>query len=180
MKAFIKVAVVLGLLLALMWSIKTAVHQIDQGGYKRASAEAAAALEKQKREASQALATEKAKTLAAEQALQRQAIQQEYTDAKHQTTVKDLSSRLRLLAGRPGGLRDPNAPGCGGGSGGATGAADASTPGGAADPAQTGGLLSVPLVELLQRAMREADDINVAYASCRADAYAIRAALPAP
>lgn len=132
------------------------------------------ALNKQKAEAAELLATETAKVRGAEQALQTIKNNQELQDADHQKTVANLSDRLRSLAGPTGRLRDPNAPGCGLSSSGAP-PDTAAAPGDSADhPAQTGGLLSVQLSDLLIRVLREADDINDAYSSCRADAYAVR------
>ena len=174
MSAFFKVAILLGLLLALMFGVRA----IDQRGYQRASAEATAALEKQKREAAAELASETAKTRAAEQALRDFKTNQDIQDAKAQSTVADLSRRLRQRAGQSGRLRDPNAPGCGGSGGGATGEAATAPGSGATDPAETGGLLSAELTGLLQRLTAEADEINIAYASCRADAYQVRALQP--
>lgn len=171
MTAFAKIAILLALVLAVLFGIR----QIDQRGYNRAKAEFTTALEKQKREAAEALAAEKENTRAAEQALREAKTNQDTQDAKSQSTVADLSRRLRQLAGPAGRLRDPNAHGCGGGSGSPTGDAATATGGSAADATEVGWLFSVPLTELLQRAMREADDINVAYASCRADAYTVRA-----
>lgn len=174
MSIFAKFAIVLGLLLALMFGVRA----IDQRGYDRAKAEATAALNDLKRQAERELASQTAKTLAAEQALRDFKTNQDIQDAKAQSTVADLSRRLRQLGGPAGRLRDPNAHGCGGSSGGPAGEAATATRSGAADPAEAGGLLSVPLTELLQRALRESDDINIAYASCRADAYAVRAEPP--
>lgn len=170
MSIFAKFAIVLGLLLALMLGVRA----IDQNGFDRASVQATAALEKQKNKAAAELASETAKTRAAEQALRDFKTNQDIQDAKAQSTVADLSSRLRQLAGKSGRLRDPNAHGCGRGGGGPTGEAATATGSGAADPAEAGGLLSVPLTELLQTALRESDDINVAYASCRADTFKVR------
>ena len=170
MTTFAKVALLLGLLLGLLWG----VNVVDQRGYNRAKAEATAALEKQKREAAGVLATETAKTRVAEQALKDFKTNQDIQDEKSQTTVADLSRRLRQLAGPAGRLRDPKAHGCGGGGGGATGADPAAPGSSAADPAEAGGLLSAELGGLLQQLTAEADAINVAYASCRADAYAVR------
>ena len=95
---------------------------------------------------------------------------QDLKDSNHENTVSALASRLHD-AGR---LRDPNAIGCGPGSGGpetpATGLASA----GAEDGGQTGGLLSKELTGLLNRLLEEADTINIAYASCKADSVGIR------
>jgi hypothetical protein len=167
----IKVAAVAALLVALFF----AEQYIEGLGYDRAKAEDRAAIEQSKREAANALLREVDKTHAAEQALQAFKNQQELKDADHQKTVADLSSRLRTLAGPAGRLRDPQAFGCGAGGSGSPGAV-APAPGVGADGgAQAGGLLSKPLTELLFRLTREADDINNAYASCRADAYTVRA-----
>lgn len=167
---FTKAAIAAGLVLALL----LALRQVDQRGYDRAMAEATAATNTLKAQAAATLASETAKTRSAEQALQAIKNTQELQDAAHQNTVADLSDRLRRLAGPAGRLRDPHAVGCGRGSGGAPGAA-ATTPGDrAADTTEAGGLLSAGLSGLLQRLQREADTINIAYASCRADAYAVR------
>ena len=174
MSAFFKVAILLGLLLALMLGVRV----IDQKGYDRAKAEATAALKEQQRQAERELASETAKTRAAEQALRDFKTNQDIQDAKAQTTVADLSRRLRQRAGKSGRLRDPNAHGCGCSSSGPSGEAATAPGSGAADPAEAGGLLSAELTGLLQRLTTEADEINVAYASCRADAYQVRALQP--
>lgn len=174
MSTFAKVAILLGLLLALMLGVRL----IDQNGYQRAKAEATAALKELQRQAERELASQTAKTRAAEQALHTFKTQQDIQDAKAQSTVADLSRRLRSLAGAPGRLRDANAHGCGRGSSGPAGEAATATGGGATDPAEAGGLLSAELTGLLQRLTTEADEINVAYASCRADTYAVRSEPP--
>lgn len=174
MTTFAKVAILLGLLLALMFGVRA----IDQRGYNRAKAEATAALKDLQRQAERELASQTAKTRAAEQALHTFKTQQDIQDAKAQTTVADLSRRLRQLAGQPGRLRDPNAHGCGRGSGGPTGEAATATGSGAADSAEAGGLLSAELTGLLQRLTTEADEVNLAYASCRADVYVVRESQP--
>ena len=167
---FVKAAIAVALVLALL----LALRQVDQRGYDRAMAEATAATNQLKAQAAATLASEAAKTRSAEQALQAIKNTQELQDAAHQSTVADLSDRLRRLAGPTGRLRDPHAAGCGGGSGGAPGAA-ATTPGDrAANHPEASGLLSAGLSGLFQRLQREADTINIAYASCRADAYAVR------
>lgn len=170
MSLFAKVVIGIGLVLALLF----ALQQVDQRGYDRALAEANAATEKIKREAAATLASEIQKTRQAEQALQAFKNTQELNDANHQKAVADMSRRLRDLAGPSGRLRDPHAARCGAGGSGTPGAV-AATPGDrAADPAEAGGLLSVPLSDLLSETLQESDDINNAYASCRADAYTVR------
>ncbi len=159
---------------ALMAALFVGEQYIEGLGYDRARAEHNAAIEKVKRKAADTLASETNKTRTAEQALQDFKNTQELQDATHQKTVADLSSRLRTLAGAPRRLRDPHAAGCGP-SGSGTPSEAAPAPGGrTADPAEAGGLLSAELGGLLQRLTFEADTINVAYASCRADAYAVR------
>lgn len=149
-------------------------RHIEQRGYLRAASEFSTAIEAQKNKASQLLAEETARANAAEAALQAFRSQQELKDTKHEKTVADLQDRLHRLAGPIGRLFDPNAPGCGAGGGVAQSGA-ATAPGTrSADATQAGGLLSKELSGLLQRLQLEADTINIAYASCRADAYAVR------
>ena len=138
------------------------------------------AIAKQKIAAAKLLADETAKTRAVETKLNAALAAQEKTDAQNAQTVAGLRADLRRksrAAGGPG-LHDPNAAGCGGGSGGTESPVATSADSGAADPAQAGGLLSEPLEQLLLRITSEADDINVAYASCRQDSMNIRAAAP--
>lgn len=133
-----------------------------------------AAIEKKKGEAARLLAAETTKVLDRERELADLKAKQEQQDAQHQKTVTDLQARLRAAAGPTGRLRDPNAPGCGGGSGGADGAPAANSGKRPADGAEAGGLLSAELSGLLQRLTFEADTINVAYASCRSTLTAER------
>ena len=136
-----------------------------------------AALDRQKITAAQLLATETAKAHDREAELQDAKNEQELKDANHQRKITDLADRLRAATGPAGRLRDPNAvAGCGAGSSSATGQAATAPRDSAADPAQAGGLLSVPLTELLTATLREADEVNAAYASCRADALSLRTA----
>ena len=151
------------------------VRHIEQRGYDRAQADCLAARAQLHAEATAILAAETDKTRLAEQALANLKNQQEMQDAANQKTIDDLSDRLRRAAGPAGRLRDPHAAGCGGGGG--------STPSEAAEPAgnrpgdaaETAGLLSADLTGLLQRLQLEADYINDAYSSCRAQAIAVRA-----
>lgn len=151
---------------------------IDGRGYSRAHAECTAATDAIKHQAAATLAAETAKARATEQALQTQTHHQELQDANNQKTVADLSDRLRRLAGPSGRLRDPQAGGCGAGGSGAPGAATPAAAGGATDAAQAGGLFSAAATDFLLQLARDADDVNAAYASCRADADAVRVAMP--
>jgi hypothetical protein len=168
----------LALALALLAGLFFSEQYIEGLGYSRAQAEATAAINQQKETAATLLATETDKARAAESALQAAKNNQEVQDAAHQKTVAGLSARLRKLAGPAGRLRDPNAAGCGCGGGGATGPTTPAPGDRADDSAQSAGLLSAELTELLQRLAREADDINAAYSSCRGDAFAVRQYLP--
>lgn len=169
--ALIKIGAGLALLAALFFGER----YIEGRGAARQLAVDTIAIAKQKTEAAGTLATEIQNTRRAEQALQTFKNTQELKDADHQKTVAGLSARLRDLAGPAGRLRDPNATGCGGGGGSASGAVAAAAGDSAADPAEAGGLLSAELSGLLRARLKEADDINSAYISCRADTYSVRA-----
>jgi hypothetical protein len=132
----------------------------------------------QKAQAILDLATETAKTQTAERGLVKFKNQREITDAKNRTTVAGLERRLRDAAGAAGRLRDPNQAGCGSGSGSTPDPVAASPSDRAGNPAEAGGLFSAGATELLQRLTREADEINMAYSSCRADALSLRMTLP--
>jgi hypothetical protein len=151
------------------------VHQ--QGiGEARAKTTYNAAIDKQKAKAGQLLATETQKAVTATKALHDAKVEREIDDAENARTVAALVGRLRA-AGAAGRLRDPNAAGCGIGGGGAPGAYPARAGGGAADATETGGLFSAGATELLQRLTREADEVNVAYTSCRPDSLNLREVL---
>jgi hypothetical protein len=165
-----------GLLLALWAGYEAwADHQQDIGD-QRATARYELALAKQRTEAATKLATVTAAVRAKELALNSFRDQQETLDAKHQATVaanaRRLAAAVSLHAGQ---LRDPNAAAqCGGGSGSAGSADPTRADHSADDPAQTGGLFSAAATRLLQRILREADEIDDAYASCRTDALQLR------
>jgi hypothetical protein len=96
---------------------------------------------------------------------------QEAEDEKRKMDRLAARDALAAAAGPAGRLRDPNAtaPRCP-----ADGPAAPAPAGGAADAAEAGGLLSAPLTRLLRELQLEADTINDAYASCRADALRLR------
>lgn len=133
-------------------------------------------LKDQKEEAAATLAAKVAEKEAVEKALAAFKAEQELKDAANKTMVKSLADRLLAAGNAAGRLRDPNATGCGPSGGGAKDATPTAAAGGPGNPAETGGLLSVQLSELLRQRLREADDINVAYAACRADTLNLRAA----
>ncbi len=132
------------------------------------------AIKDQKIAADKVLAVETAKVTARDTALNDLKNQQELKDADHQKITLRLTDQLRVAAGAAKRLRDPNAAGCGGGGGSPAGQTATGADGGAADRADAGGLLSAELTQLLQSDAKKADDINTAYASCRADSQAIR------
>ena len=95
--------------------------------------------------------------------LQAAADHQNITDHQHEKSTEILTDHIHTLAGLYAGrLRDPNATTM---SAGAT--ACAADPG-AGNTAETVGLLSVQLTDLLATTLRDADRINDAYISCHA------------
>jgi hypothetical protein len=163
-------AALLAILLALIAALQYGRHQYA-AGVATTTDHYEAAIARQKAQAAELLAAETAKVLARESELQDIRQKQELQDAQHQQTTNALADRLRRLGGPAGRLRDPNAtsPGCGRGGAGAPDAAPAGPPDRAADRADAGGLLSAELSALLRERLSQADQINLAYASCRAD-----------
>ncbi|MGV0960097.1 MAG: hypothetical protein ACOYB1_09700 [Limnohabitans sp.] len=168
---FIKFASIVALLALLFFG----ESYIESRGYDRAKSEDGVSIEQQKAQAAATLANEIQKNRTAEQALQTFKNDQEIKDVQHQQTVVALTDRLHGLAGPAGRLRDPNAARCGSGGDRPQGDVSTTASDSSDNPTEAGGLLSAQLSGLLQRLAREADDINVAYASCRADAYTVRA-----
>lgn len=142
-------------------------HRYDQGD-AAATLRDSVVIEKLKGDAATTLAAETERVRKAEQALRDFKDYQELKDADNRKIVQALADRVRSLIGDAGRLRDPNATGCGGSGGSATGQATEGAGDRPTDGTQTGGLLSVQLTDLFRRLTREADDINDAYASCRA------------
>ncbi len=133
-------------------------------------------IEAQKKEAAAVLAKETARVATAERTLQNFKNRQEVKDVRNKKTVDTLASLLRDLAGPAGRLRDPHADsGRGGGGSGSNGPDSAGTGNRPDNGSAPGGVLSAELTEFLQRLTIEADEINNAYISCRADAEAVRA-----
>lgn len=139
-----------------------------------------AALAKQKKEAAALLANETAKTKISEEALSNLKNLRELQDVENQKTVAGLSARLRDLAGPTERLRDPHAAGCGCGGRGATGQAAGADVDRADNGADAGGLVSQPLTDLLFKITDNAEQINLAYISCRADSVSTRAISAGP
>jgi hypothetical protein len=171
MNSFYVRAVVVLVLCAAAFYLERYIENI---GYTRAKALYETALAKQKLDAEKTLSAANARVLEAEQALALLKTQREKTDATNKQTVVALSDRLAQLASSNR-LRDPHATaGCGCGGDTAPAATATAAGPGHADPAQTAGVLSAELTGLLQQLTREADEINIAYASCRADAIDMR------
>jgi hypothetical protein len=171
------VAQILALLLAIstlagaFWGY--GAHRERQG----ATATAAiydAALTKQKSQAATLLANETARVLAQQTQLQYQLQTQEVTDAQSRKTIATLAARVRSLVDDAGRLRDPNAAGCGSGGGGAHADTATGAKSGAGDASAAGGLLSQQLTDFLFAQAADADAVNAAYASCRADSLRLR------
>jgi hypothetical protein len=132
-------------------------------------------IDEQKTEARTLLIAESAKVDAANRALRDFKDNQENEDAINGKTISLLADKLHILAATSGGLlRDPNAKGCWNGSSGAQSTTTTSTSSGAADVAQGAGVLSADLSRLLLRQASIADEVNLAYISCRADAINLR------
>lgn len=133
-----------------------------------------AAITKQKILASLELSTEKAKVAAAELALQNFKNQQELKDDSNKKTVSVLSARVAALVGAAGRLRDPYQTGCGCSGGSAKDQGASSNGNSAGNTPATSGLLSAELTGFLQSKMKQADVINLAYISCRAEDFQLR------
>lgn len=161
-------------LAALLGGLYMLERHIEQRGYARAEADYTAAIKRLHADAAAQLAEEVNKTRAAEQALNEAKNNQELKDATHTQTIASLSDRLRRATGPAGRLRDPNAAPCGRSGGGPEGGPATPADAGATNGPEAGGLLSAELAELLRQLTFDADTINAAYASCRADAYTVR------
>lgn len=142
-------------------------------GEDRATERYEKAISKHRLAAARLLAQETDKVRLVEKEIERWKQKQEVDDERNRKHVENLAARLRDLAGPAGRLRDPRA-GTGHGGDAPQGGAAAAACGGDGDTAQTGGLLSAELTGLLRRLTAEADEINMAYISCRADAVAVR------
>lgn len=136
----------------------------------------------QKKEAGRILELERAKTEKINADLRESRAKLEKASAQRIIDSKAAEKRLDAAAARNGGrLHDPNQTGCGSGGSGPQADPPAVAGVSAANPAEAGGLLSLPLSELLRRAMRESQEVNDAYADCRQDAINTRAPLaPSP
>ena len=155
-----------------------AAHQ--QGiGEARADAVWTVKVKIQKAEAVLLLDSERKKVAIGEQNLRNFKDKQEIQDGKNRTKVVGLERRLRAAAtanANAGRLRDPHAERCGPSSPTAPSPVAADPVDSPRDVAEGAGALSKPLTELLFELTREADEINLAYQSCRADAMSIREA----
>jgi hypothetical protein len=128
-----------------------------------------AAIEKQKAEAATTLKVLTEQVQAKEKALNDFTNARNENDATNEGAIAVLADKLHATR-----LRDPNQTGCGCSGPSSGGQAAAGPQAGGANAAEAGGLLSAELSGLLTRLTQEADAINIAYASCRADAYEVR------
>ena len=154
------------------WTTK----QLEARGEARATAKYEVALAKQREEARKELDAAKLKTQETEALLRESKINQEHKDAENAQVISKQRKDLAYLAGTAGRLFDPNykGPGCREGGSGQAGADTGGAQSGSGDAAETSGLLSEELSGLLQQQAAEADGINAAYISCRADAFKLR------
>jgi len=161
------VAAVLGIVTTLYFSWQS--HQRGIGAQAQ-YLEDKAVMDGLKAAAAAKLAEVTAQRDATEQVLRKLKDEQEIKDAKNKTTTAALATKLAAMSAAAGGrLRDPNAEtGCGGSGGSSSRPPTATASDSNDDGAKTGGLLSTQLSGLLQRLNAEADEINNAYASCRA------------
>lgn len=133
------------------------------------SARLEATLERERGQANRDLAVATNRVLAAERVLRASRAEQERKDGDAQATIADLGERVRR-AGADGRLRDRFAAPCHPADPGPrTATADRGE-----DPAEAGRALSPEFSGAVIAILRDADDINAAYASCRADAVGLR------
>lgn len=137
-------------------------------GYEKRDIQAKLEIAHIKAEAAEKLKTETDKVTAIEANLRDFKDIQEFTDATNEKAVSILADKLHASR-----LRDPNAVGC------RSAEAKDSTPADnrPTDGAEAGRVLSAQLTGLLAKLTREADEVNLAYISCRADSADIRAIL---
>ena len=155
----IKLIAVVALLGALFFGYQ---HILQQGRDEQAAIDQVA-IDKIKGEAKDKLALETARADDLTAKLQSMTDKQNEKDQEHETTVTDLYGKLAAL----GKLRDPHASGCRSSSSSTTTKATSLAVAGAADGAETDGVLSAELSGLLRARVLEADQINNAYDSCR-------------
>lgn len=142
-----------------------------------------AAVKAQKKEAAAELAAARAEVADWQARYNGARRAQEIQDENAQATIDKARRDLRAASDRNGGrLRDRWAEGARCGGGGARAAAGSGPGAGdlAGDATQAGGLLSERFTAAIERLTLEADTINRAYATCRADAYTLRGLTPPP
>lgn len=125
-----------------------------------------------KAQAAQKLQTASKEREIVEEALRVAVRNREDADAANQKTVVALGRKLAAM----GVLRDPyaQASGCGGGGGSPATAVASGAGNSARDGAEATGLLSEQLTAFLQQQADEADIVNLAYISCRADLLSLK------
>lgn len=138
-------------------------------GEERATARYNLKIEIMKREAAVALAVENKRVIEAERSLVALKNTQEVKDAENRKIAGSLTARLHEL----GRLRDPNA-GRWGGSGGPGGQDSARSGDCSGNRAEASGVLSKSASDLLRKLALEADEINLAFISCRAYVESLR------
>lgn len=162
--------------LCLALTLALGVQTVRLASVKTNVAVLQAAIETNKADASRTLAEATKKTLNAERELSAARAERETEDAKNLAKIQTQRNALMALSrggGGPG-LRDPNQTGCGSSSSGPPGTDPTIANHSAADAPEAGGLLSEPVTELLLSLVDSADQINLAYTSCRAYAEDLR------
>lgn len=161
---------------ALVGGTTWATNQLEARGEARATAKYEVALAKQREDAQKELDAAKLKTQETESLLRESKINQEHKDAENAQVISKQRKDLAYLAGTAGRLFDPNykGPGCRDGGSGPASPDTGGAQSGNGDTTEAGGLLSEELSGLLQQQAAEADSINAAYLSCRADAFKLR------
>lgn len=143
---------------------------------KAATARLQTAIAQGKADSSAKLAAVTASVLAQQKTIDSLHAQQEQKDAENVLAVAGLQSDLAVaLATRGSRLFKPAAVAGRGSSGGSAQGGDAAhASAGAENPAQGAGVLRDDAKQLLAQLMSDADQINLAYISCRNDAQVIR------
>lgn len=162
----------LGLIGALVLGYFAWEKHIRSDERSKVVAEYNAKINQQKEEAAKVLIEETAKVAAVEKKLRDAKDKQENDDAINTKAISLLADKLRSTR-----LFDPNGVGCGQGSGAAQGSNSSGASLSPNNGAEGGGFLSEATSDFLRQQTRLADEINNAYASCRADAKMIRTTL---
>lgn len=140
-------------------------------GYDKAKVEYEKVIQDQKDIATQALITETAKVTVKEKELQEFKNNREVIDRANTKKVNALSNSVRAMSQQ---LRDPHQISAIKYSNSSSSSDSSNSNSGSGNGAEASGLLSAELTGLLSRITSEADEINLAYISCKEDSQNIR------